>query len=72
MDAQTQAILDAALALPEAQRVLLTERLLESISPDDPEDLSDEEFAAELQRRRQEVVEGKADLVPWSQLKGQV
>jgi len=72
LDAQTQAILDAALALPEAQRVLLTERLLESISPDDPEDLSDEEFAAELQRRRQEVVEGKADLVPWSQLKGQV
>lgn len=53
MTAETKAILNAALALPEAERVLLAEELLEVLSPE-PGQGTDEEFAAELDRRAAE------------------
>jgi antitoxin (DNA-binding transcriptional repressor) of toxin-antitoxin stability system len=43
MNPQTQTLFDAALALPEAERALLVERLLESLSPESDE-RTDEEF----------------------------
>jgi putative addiction module component (TIGR02574 family) len=70
MTTQTQAILDAALALPEAERFALVEQLLEVLSPD-LNDLSDDELLAELERRRAEVRAGTAKGVPWSELKKQ-
>ena len=54
MTTQNQAIFDAALALPESERTLLVERLLESLSPE-PDEVTDDEFFAELERRRAEV-----------------
>jgi putative addiction module component (TIGR02574 family) len=68
MHAQTQNVLDAALALPEADRALLAERLLETLSADSDE-ITDEEMLAELNRRRAEVAAGTADGIPWSELK---
>jgi putative addiction module component (TIGR02574 family) len=63
-----QAILDAALALPEAERALLAERLLESLSTVSDE-LTDDEFFAELERRRSEVEQGVIKPIPWSQVR---
>jgi putative addiction module component (TIGR02574 family) len=53
MTAETQAILNAALALPEAERILLAEQLLEALSPE-AGPCTEEEFAAELDRRAAE------------------
>ena len=75
MTAQSQSLLDAALALNHKEREWLVERLLESIGPDDGtsaiDTLDDEAFAAEIERRYNEVREGKADLVPWSDVTDQ-
>ena len=65
MTPETQALFDAALALPEAERILLVERLLESLPPETDE-LSDEELLAELERRRAEVEQGGVKPIPWS------
>jgi putative addiction module component (TIGR02574 family) len=68
MTHQTQGILDAALALPEAERLLLLERLLDKVSTAEDE-LSGDELFAELRRRRAEVRAGAVEGVPWSKLK---
>jgi putative addiction module component (TIGR02574 family) len=70
MNAQTQAVLDAAMSLPEADRLLIAEQLLNSV-PADLDGLSEEEFAAELNRRSEEVKQGKSEGIPWSVLKEQ-
>ena len=67
MDPQTEAVYEAVLALPEAERVLLVERLLEDLGPE-PDEMSDE-FAAELDRRHAEIKEGKVQPIPWSELR---
>ena len=63
MTAETQAILKAALALPEAERILLADILLDAISPD-AEACSEEEFAAELDRRAAECEKDPSLAVP--------
>ncbi len=68
MDPQHQAVFDAALALPEAERSLLAERLLETLSPE-ADDVSDDEMAAELDRRRAEIEQGTVKPIPWSELR---
>lgn len=67
MEPQTQALFEAAMALPESERNLLIERLLETLS-DDAEELTDDELAAELDRRRAEMANGTAGAIPWSEL----
>jgi putative addiction module component (TIGR02574 family) len=67
MNAQTQRILDEALALPQAERALLLERLLESTSPEE-EEMTDEELFAELERRHGEVEQDPSVAIPWSEL----
>ncbi len=70
MDPQHQSLFDAALGLPEAERILLVQRLLESLPP--ATDLTQaDELEAELERRYEEVEQGQAGLVPWSELKEQ-
>ena len=66
----TQEVIDAALALPEAEKMRLLELLLEAVGPD-VDHLSEEQFAAELQRRSTEIDNGTAELIPWSELKKQ-
>jgi putative addiction module component (TIGR02574 family) len=53
MTAQIKAVFDAALALPETERALLAETLLETL-PSPSDELTDDELFAELERRRAE------------------
>jgi putative addiction module component (TIGR02574 family) len=69
MTPQTQAVLNAALALPEAERFVLVECLLNSL-PDEGDQLTDDELLAELDRRRAEIQDGKVKPVPWTELWG--
>jgi putative addiction module component (TIGR02574 family) len=64
-------VFEAALALPEADRALLAERLLESISPED-DILSDEELAAELDRRHAEFLRDPSIGIPWEEVRRQI
>lgn len=68
MNAQSEQIFSAALGLPEAERAVLAERLLKTLSLD-VDELTDDELAAELERRRKEVTRGKVRLIPWSELR---
>ena len=63
-----QATFEAALALPQTERARLVELLLDSLGlEEDP--MSEEEFAAELQRCSSDVAPGAAERTPWSKLK---
>jgi putative addiction module component (TIGR02574 family) len=68
MSDRFQAILDAALALPEAERELLVEQLLETLPPGFPP-LSDKEMFAELERRHAEMEAGLVKPIPWSEFR---
>lgn len=68
MSDQYENILKAALSLPEAERELLIEDLIESLPPD-TESLSDEEMLAELERRRAEVEQGLVKPIPWEEVR---
>ena len=67
MTAQTKALLDAALALPETERALLADELLESLSPN-LEAMTDDELFAELKRRDAELEKDPSAAIPWSEL----
>ncbi|HBI42111.1 MAG TPA: hypothetical protein DDY78_04530 [Planctomycetales bacterium] len=64
MDEKTRSLFEAALTLPEGHRVLLAERLLESLPADLREPLDDETFAAELDRRYDEFQRDPSVAVP--------
>lgn len=68
MTTTTQTVFEAAMALPEPERLLLVERLLDELSPE-ADDLNDDELAIELDRRRKEFELGTAEPVPWSRLR---
>lgn len=70
MSDETDRLLAAALALPEEERIRLVERLLESLPPEGGAE-TEEEFAAELERRAAEVAAGTADAIPWDKLREQ-
>ena len=61
-------VFEAALALSENDRIQLVERLLETLGPE-TDGVDEASFAAELQRRSDEIDQGKAELVLWSDLK---
>jgi putative addiction module component (TIGR02574 family) len=69
MNADPQAILDAALALPEADRAMIAERLFESLPADDVDRMSDEELEAELERRAEEHAKDPSVAIPWSEFR---
>jgi putative addiction module component (TIGR02574 family) len=68
MTPQTQALVDAALALPEAERALLVERLLETLPPE-PGELNEDQLEAELDRRFDEYQRDPSVGIPWSEIK---
>lgn len=68
MTPQTQALFDAALALPEAERALFVERLLESLPPE-PGELPEDQLEAELDRRFDEYQRNPLVGIPWSEIK---
>jgi putative addiction module component (TIGR02574 family) len=70
MNTDVKTILAAALALPDADRAMIAERLLESLpSEADVDSMTDEEFAAELERRRQEYARDPSVAIPWSEFR---
>ena len=70
MKPNNQAILDAALALPEGERAELVQRLLASLTAD-VADVEEEEFLAELDRRSAEGRSDPGATITWSELKAQ-
>lgn len=68
MKNQFESILKAALSLPEMQRVLLIDELVESLPPDTGP-YSDEEIFAELERRRAELEQGLVKPIPWEEVR---
>ena len=68
MSDQGQQIFDAAMELPEAERAVLAERLLESLEPE-LQEVTENELAAELDRRREEIEKGIVKPIPWSQVR---
>jgi putative addiction module component (TIGR02574 family) len=69
MQPASDAILDAALKLPEDERLLLASRLLETV-PDEPGGLSldDPNLAEELKRRSAD----REGTVPWSEVRDEL
>lgn len=68
MQTDPQAILDAAMQLPEADRLTLVSRLMESLPPEGiTVSLDDPDIVAELDRRFAQADDG----VEWSQLKAE-
>ena len=64
----SQDILDAVLSLQDQEQFLLVEELLDRLSPE-PDELGDDELAAELQQRKAEFEQGTAGAIPWSVLR---
>jgi putative addiction module component (TIGR02574 family) len=56
-------LFEAALKLPESERALLAERLLQTLPPG--EELTEDELFDELERRRAEVEQGKVKPIRW-------
>jgi putative addiction module component (TIGR02574 family) len=61
-------VFEAALALPENDRIQLVERLLETLGPE-TDGVDEASWVAELRRRSSEIDQGETELVPWSELK---
>jgi putative addiction module component (TIGR02574 family) len=70
VEANAQKLLDAVLALPDTDRAILAQVVLESFGPDNPNDSDElEEWEAELARRAQELRTDPSATLPWSEVK---
>jgi hypothetical protein len=67
----TKSIFDAAVALPETERMELVTRLLETLGPE-TDGIDDAQLLADLQQRSAEIDNGTAELIPWSELKNEL
>ena len=65
-------LLESVLSLPEAERLAIAEALLSSLPDDDLAELDDAAFAAELQRRSDEMDKDPSVCIPWSEVKKQL
>jgi putative addiction module component (TIGR02574 family) len=63
-------VLEAALALPENERMHIVERLLETLGPE-TDGVDEGAFIAELNRRSEEIEQASTELVPWVELKNE-
>lgn len=61
-------LLETVLALPEQERMLFADALLASL-PEGVDELDDDEFEEELNRRKEEMDRDPSASVPWSELK---
>jgi putative addiction module component (TIGR02574 family) len=68
VDAATQQLFDAALSLPDDDRVELVEALIASFRPDDRPPF-DDSWRAVFERRSAELQAGRATPVPWAEVK---
>jgi putative addiction module component (TIGR02574 family) len=63
-------IVNAAIKLAERDRLQIVEELLASLEPDNDEDV-DAAWAAEVERRSQEIKQGVVRPIPWAAVKAQ-
>ncbi|MBA3314254.1 MAG: addiction module protein [Planctomycetota bacterium] len=68
MNSKVEQVLDAALALPDGDRVELVEALLASFQSSDRPPF-DESWREVIQRRSAELRTGQVTPVPWSEVK---
>jgi putative addiction module component (TIGR02574 family) len=71
MNPATEQLLQAALALPEEERMELAEALLDSQGPSS-EPPFDSAWLSEIQRRSAEIGAGTVQLTPWSVVRERV
>jgi putative addiction module component (TIGR02574 family) len=64
MTAETRALFEAALALPEDQRALLVDELIGSLPAE-----ADDAIQVELDRRFAEFQDDPTSAVPWSEIR---
>jgi putative addiction module component (TIGR02574 family) len=64
----TKTILDAAMKLPEEERLFIADRLWESVTAGTDE-VSEDDFRAELHRRAQEALDSDEATIDWAELK---
>ena len=64
MSTTEQKICIEALSLPRESRLEIAHRLLLSIEDEKPNPKAEKAWKAEIQRRRREIREGKAKLIP--------
>jgi putative addiction module component (TIGR02574 family) len=67
----TEQVFDAALALPEGERVELVEALIASLQPADRPPF-DEAWREVIRRRSNELRSGQVTPVPWAAVTGRV
>jgi len=70
MNSTTEQLFDAALALPDSDRVELVEALIASFQPADRPPF-DESWREVIQRRSAELRSGQVNPVPWPTVKKQ-
>jgi putative addiction module component (TIGR02574 family) len=70
MTRHAKEIVDAAIKLAERDRVQIVEELLASLEPDSDDDV-DVAWAAEVERRSQEIKQGVVRPIPWAAVKAQ-
>lgn len=71
MSPHADELLAQVLRLPDEERAELVERLLDALDPPASEidRMTDEEFAAELERRHQEFLRDPSVGIPWEEVK---
>ena len=70
MSERTQALMNEALKLSDLEREELAARLLESLDPppSDIDQMTEDEFLAELHRRAAEMREDPTSRIPWEEV----
>ena len=68
MSAEFEQIFEAAMRLPETDRVQLVDALISTLEPADAAPL-DDALLAEIERRSGEIDSGSVQLVPWNEVK---
>lgn len=63
-----ESVLDELLKLPAAQRLLVADRLIESVPPPP----LGPEWEAEIARRVAEIESGTAQLIPWEEVRAEL
>ena len=71
MGSAPEALLEAALKLPEKERARLAAELIASLDAEADAGV-DEAWTAEVERRRAAVARGEEKMVPWEQVKAEV
>lgn len=65
-------LLEAAMKLPPEERAALAAKLLESLDDDAVDDDAEAAWAAEIERRVQEIKAGTARTIPWEEARARI